>query len=279
MKLKAAIQATLVSLGLFMGYYKVSVALKPQSEDTIKAVIFDLDGVLFTTSKKIYTKIAPFFPLYAARRLFDGKGLHVKEHYLEVLSQVKGKSEMESFHQGKAMPQIMVDWQTGTDVYDTVKNQISGNKSLPYAYKKLMLAIAENVFNPHKFVASRTTIKKGIQMLKAIKAAGYKVYVLSNWDAQSFPILQKKHHKIMDLFDGTFISGEAGVLKPNPEIFTAFLKKFELKASECVFIDDEKHNVAGAESVGIKAVLFDKKKSGDAIDQLEDLQILKKDKK
>ena len=48
------------------------------------------------------------------------------------------------------MPQIMIDWQTGEDVYETVMTQIAEMHDLPYAYKKMALAIAENVFNPAK---------------------------------------------------------------------------------------------------------------------------------
>lgn len=269
--MRSTVQSIIIAIGLLVGYYQDPIILKPHQEDKVKAIIFDLDGVLLTTSKKMYTKITPYFPLYAARAMYDRRGLHVKEHYLEILSQVPGRSQQKSFHQGKPMPQIMVDWQTGTDVYETVTTEISENKSLPYAYKKLMLAIAENVFNPQKFINSRTPIKSGIKLLKSLKKAGYKLYVLSNWDRQSFPLLKEKQYKLFEFVDGSFTSGEAGMLKPNPEIFNAFLNKFNLKASECVLIDDEQHNVDGAESVGIRSVRFDKKKSTDAIKKLQKL--------
>lgn len=273
--MKLTIKAILLSLGLLIGYYKAPMIFKNNSTDTIKAVIFDLDGVLFTTSKKIYTKIAPHIPLYAARALFDRRGMNVKKHYLETLSKIPGKSNLQSFHQGKPMPQIMVDWQTGTDVFQAVCKGISNNPSMPYGYKKLMLAIAKNVFDPQRFINSRTTIKEGIKLLKAIKKAGYKVYVLSNWDAQSFPLLQKKYSYIMTMFDGTCISGDVKMLKPNKDIFHACLQKFNLKASECLFIDDEQHNIEGAQSVGITAIKFDRKNSDQAISKLKKLHILK----
>jgi len=270
--MKKIMQSCLAMLS-FLGITHYQKIITDKSE--IKAIVFDLDGVLFTTSKKMYAGLIPYFPLYLAKRVFNGKNLHVKEHYLEIISQVKGKSTMKSFHQGKPMPQIMVDWQTGTAVAETVNEHIKNDITLSYAEKKLMSAIARRVFDPKRFINSRTPIKQGVQLVKALKKAGYKVYVLSNWDAQSFSVLQKKYSDIMNLFDGVCTSGETGFLKPNPEIFHAFLEKFQLKAKECLFIDDEPHNIYGAESVGIRAILFDAKKSSQAVQSLQEMDILK----
>lgn len=252
----------------------IKAVIMPPKKSEIKHIIFDLDGVLFTTSKKLYPKIAPYFPLYLLKKWSDKKSIGVKDHYLEVLAQIKGKSTKKSYHKGKPMPQIMIDWQTGEDVYETVMTQIAQMPDLAYAYKKMMLAIAENVFNPAKFIRSRTRITKGIKLLRALKRNGYKVYVLSNWDAQSFPLLKKKYHKIMKLFDGIMISGEAGTLKPEAEIFMKLLNKYDLKAEECLFIDDEQHNVDGAKNVGIRTVKFDHKNISEAIEELESHGVL-----
>ena len=37
------------------------------------------------------------------------------------------------------------------------------------------------------------------------------------------------------------------------------LSIYDLKAEECVFVDDRKRNCEGAERVGIKAILFENK--------------------
>ena len=47
------------------------------------------------------------------------------------------------------------------------------------------------------------------------------------------------------------------MVKPNAEIFEYILKKYSLKAEECVFIDDSEKNIVGCEAVGIKGYLFD----------------------
>ena len=47
------------------------------------------------------------------------------------------------------------------------------------------------------------------------------------------------------------------MLKPAPEIYQALLSKYQLKADECVFFDDRKVNVEGANAVGIHGIVFE----------------------
>ena len=45
--------------------------------------------------------------------------------------------------------------------------------------------------------------------------------------------------------------------KPDIEIFEYLLNQFQLKAEDCVFIDDNYDNVSGAKQVGIEGYFFD----------------------
>ena len=93
-------------------------------------------------------------------------------------------------------------------------------------------------------------------LIKSLKANGFPViYGLTNWSAETFPTVQKTY-RIFSLIDKIVVSGEVKQLKPNPEIFHTLLKKFNLKAEESLFIDDNLKNVDGAKAVGINAVLF-----------------------
>ena len=42
--------------------------------------------------------------------------------------------------------------------------------------------------------------------------------------------------------------------KPDPEIFNILLEKYDLKASECLFLDDRKDNVVAASNLGFKTI-------------------------
>ena len=51
----------------------------------------------------------------------------------------------------------------------------------------------------------------------------------------------------LDFFDGIFVSSDYKMLKPDEKIYRTFLAKYGLNAGECLFIDDRKENVSGAE--------------------------------
>ena len=99
-------------------------------------------------------------------------------------------------------------------------------------------------------------IKSSVELLKTLKDAGYSVYGLTNWSAETFPIAYGKYD-FFRLFDGIVVSGEEKVAKPDPKIFEILLERYHLKAENCIFMDDSAANVAAAEALGFNAILFD----------------------
>ncbi|MBO4484370.1 MAG: HAD family phosphatase [Lachnospiraceae bacterium] len=87
-----------------------------------------------------------------------------------------------------------------------------------------------------------------------VKAQGYGIYVLSNASDAFYryfpPFLP------LDFFDGVFVSSDYHMLKPDPEIYEAFLAKYGLRGEECLFIDDLEKNLAGARTVGMQTFCF-----------------------
>ncbi len=57
-----------------------------------------------------------------------------------------------------------------------------------------------------------------------------------------------------DMFDVVVISGEVGMRKPEPQIYTHTLELIGLSAAECAFVDDLPHNVAAAVNIGMVGV-------------------------
>lgn len=53
-----------------------------------------------------------------------------------------------------------------------------------------------------------------------------------------------------DMFDVVVISGEVGLRKPEPEIFHLTSERLGLKPQQCVFVDDLRHNVEAAATLG-----------------------------
>lgn len=46
-------------------------------------------------------------------------------------------------------------------------------------------------------------------------------------------------------------------IKPEPQIYQLLLQKHQLKASECLFIDDNSDNVAVAMKLGMQGIIFE----------------------
>ena len=98
-------------------------------------------------------------------------------------------------------------------------------------------------------------IPGSLDMVKRFKAAGYGIYGLSNWSAETFCQVEDEY-PVLDLMDGKVVSGYENLLKPEPEIYRLLLSRYGLKAPECAFVDDNPANVAGADAVGIRGILF-----------------------
>jgi 2-haloacid dehalogenase len=52
------------------------------------------------------------------------------------------------------------------------------------------------------------------------------------------------------------VSGEVGLIKPDPAIYHLALDRFGLDPADCLFIDDTEPNVLGARAVGLPATRF-----------------------
>ncbi|NDB69062.1 MAG: HAD family phosphatase, partial [Methylocystaceae bacterium] len=57
-------------------------------------------------------------------------------------------------------------------------------------------------------------------------------------------------------FAVTIVSGEEKILKPDAAIYKLFLKRAQLQAQDCVFIDDTLANVQAAQGIGMHAIHF-----------------------
>lgn len=92
------------------------------------------------------------------------------------------------------------------------------------------------------------------QLVEELHHAGVRQLALTNFSAETFPLVS--HHRHFALLDGAVVSGEFGVVKPDPEIFEIALDRAGTSADRAVFLDDSPANVAGAIAVGIDAFVF-----------------------
>ena len=69
---------------------------------------------------------------------------------------------------------------------------------------------------------------------------------------------------------GLIISGEAGIVKPDPEIYKLLINNYNLNPQHTIFIDDKEENIKAAELLGIHGIQFQ-----NASKLRKDLQMLK----
>ena len=94
-----------------------------------------------------------------------------------------------------------------------------------------------------------------VEIMKRLKNAGFPLYGLSNWSAETFPIARQKYD-FFDLLDDIIISGEVGSIKPEIEIFEIALSRIGRPAHDCLFIDDALANIEQARKMGFAAIHF-----------------------
>lgn len=74
---------------------------------------------------------------------------------------------------------------------------------------------------------------------------------------------------LKNLFDIVVISAEVGSKKSDDRIFEVALDKLDLKAEECVFIDNNDYNLTVPSKMGMKTILFDDERRN--MGQIEEL--------
>ena len=99
-----------------------------------------------------------------------------------------------------------------------------------------------------------------IPMLRSLKMAGYKLYILSNWGKWHFEELQKRNEfrEFLQYFDGGIVSYQVGLKKPDRKIYEVLIDKYNIDPTSAVFYDDKPENIQAAKEVGLNAVVFDR---------------------
>jgi 2-haloacid dehalogenase len=93
---------------------------------------------------------------------------------------------------------------------------------------------------------------QNVTVLRKLKEK-YKLYGLTNWSAETFPIVFKRF-SFFKLFDGIVISGEEKLTKPDNKIFELILERYHLEARNSLFIDDNVNNIQAAKEIGFATI-------------------------
>lgn len=186
---------------------------------TIKAIVFDFGNVL-----------VEWDPRFVYRRYFQDNEAAMEKFLNEV---------------------NFMDWNSQQDKGRTFAEGVAAlSRRFPH-YSDLIQAYRDNW---HHSIGD--PLAGTVEILKRLKKAGYPLFGLSNWSAETFPYVRRKFD-FFHLFDDMVISGEVGSIKPEAAIFEILLGRIGRPAQQCLFIDDSRANIEQAQKMGFVTVHFD----------------------
>jgi putative hydrolase of the HAD superfamily len=112
---------------------------------------------------------------------------------------------------------------------------------------------------------------EALDAISRAKAEGHRLAILSNeLDLFYGKAFRSKLPFLAD-FDLIVDATYTGILKPDRRAFGFVTDGLDLPAADCVFVDDQKKNLKGAEDVGMPCVHFDVTRPGASYDTALDL--------
>ena len=92
-------------------------------------------------------------------------------------------------------------------------------------------------------------IPESVAALRRVKAAGMPVHGLTNFGRETFPQTARRFD-FLRRFDTVVVSGDEGVIKPDPAIFRILIERTGIDPARTAFIDDSAANIQSARDLG-----------------------------
>jgi 2-haloacid dehalogenase len=108
--------------------------------------------------------------------------------------------------------------------------------------------------NWHATIAG--SLDEVVSILRELRDCPVRLYALSNFSGELFRQVRSQF-EFLTWFDGLLISGDEGVVKPDPRIYRLLLDRYALTAHRTVFIDDRAENVEAARGAGLVGIRFE----------------------
>jgi len=162
-----------------------------------------------------------------------------------------------AFVRAERMPRFWEEYDRGTSTIEEVTRTLCARNGCTRERCERLLAEAIDRQEP---------VKPTERLIADLKAAGYRLYVLSNMSREFIAFLRRL--PVYRCFDGEVVSCEELTVKPEPRIYEILLARYDLDPSETLFIDDRPENVAAAERFGIHGTVFDRRDPQAACDAL-----------
>lgn len=158
---------------------------------------------------------------------------------------------------GNPMPEFWNDYDRGTRSIDSVAQSLAEFRGSDFATAKSRMLEA---------ITYQEQVAPTAELIAELKAAGYRLFVLSNMSKEYIEFLRKMD--VFKYFDGEIISCETALIKPEKEIYSLLLERYNLEPEQTMFIDDRKENTDAAAELGIVPFHFDRNNPEKSCEQL-----------
>ena len=159
----------------------------------------------------------------------------------------KTEAEVEDFLTRVLPPEWNLEQDRGRRWKDAEENQITLFPDYADAIRAFRARWIETV--PH-------AIEGTVALLAKLKAAGVPLYAITNFASDTLIEAKAAYPFLAHSFIDMVVSGDEKLLKPDPAIYHVLLKRQNLLATDCVFIDDSQKNVDAAAKLGFHALHF-----------------------
>ncbi len=178
----------------------------------IKNIIFDFGGVLMDWNPRYYFK-----------------------------AYFNDNEKMEYFLENIAQDEWNVEQDRGRSLAEGTEIQV---KKFPEWEKEI------RAFYDNWTVMLKSDIPQNVEVLRKLKNTDYHLFGLTNWSEETFPYALE-NYDFFQIFEGKIVvSGTEKLIKPDPKIWHVLLERYNIKAEESVFIDDNTKNIEMAKSLG-----------------------------
>jgi 2-haloacid dehalogenase len=154
--------------------------------------------------------------------------------------------EMEAFLREVCARDWILELDRGKPFADAVTERIA---LFPHYEKEI------RAFDERWHETNRGVIDGSMAILNKLQHAKVPTYAITNFSAEKFEGARRVF-PFLDSFDGIVVSGRERLLKPEAAIYRLLLDRHDLKADDCIFIDDSLKNVEGAQAVGMQGHHF-----------------------
>lgn len=184
--------------------------------DKIKNIVFDFGGVLIDWN-----------PVYLYRKVFDTE--EEMNHFLTNVCAYGWNLQQDA---GRSVDEATRELQAQHPEYA---------KEIGYYYGRWEEMLGGVIEKNERLVAPLSK--------------NYKVYGLTNWSAETLPIAMQRYDFFSKL-DGIVVSGDEKLIKPDPALYQVLLDRYNLRAEESLFIDDNAANIETGRQLGFHTIHF-----------------------